>query len=257
MILKNQFVKYILLSVMVLTCGSACKKNGQEPPTDKKPDEFGKIAYFAQASGKNNKLPASTNKGVKVMADAQNTVAVDWSSASVWVEKISFTGKNTQVLDTTIMVKKKLNIFNSGALMGVIKLPAGAYKDINVKMYCRKNSSEEFGIDFLGMFTNTRGEKDSLMVRSSIDFDVAVKVNDIVLNPADNYKATFNFDLAKVLTGISNLAIENNLKSHRGNLYVIWKGGSQDIPFYNQIIQNWQNVASITITKEGANPDWK
>lgn len=244
---------------MLLATGLiSCEKSKDKAGENKNSTAFGNIAYFANASTSGIKSPASVKNSVKLMADsAVNAVAVNWSSASVWVEKISFVGKNRQLLDTTIMVKKKLNIFNSEALMGIIKLPAGAYKDINVKMFCRKNSMEELGLDFIGKFNNTKGGKDSLMVRSSIAFEVDVKVNDIVINPSDNYKATFNFDLSKVLTGISNSDIETRSKTYQDGLYVIWKGGSADIPFYNQIIQNWQNVVSIVITKEGANPVWR
>lgn len=115
------------------------------------------------------------------------------------------------------MVGKNLNIFNSEALVGVIKLPTGAYKDINVKLFCRKSPKCEFAFDFKGTFTNTKGGKYSLMVGSSLPFEADLKVTDIVINPSDHYKATFHFDLTKVLTGLSNSALETTARYYVTN----------------------------------------
>ncbi len=247
-------VKYIIVSFLLGTTLLSCKKNTSDGGKTTTSD-FGKIGYFANAS-------ASTNIKVDGLANHDspvNTVAMNWTSATVWVEKISFIGKNEQSLDTTIMVEKNLNIFNTEALVGVIKLPTGSYKDINVKMFCRKSPKSEFAFSFKGTFLNTKGVKDSLMVGSSYPFTADLKVNDIVINGSDNYKATFHFDLTKVLTGISNVALETTARYYIINgkkQYVIWKGGSKDEPFYDQVINNWQNVASIVITKDRPNPDW-
>ena len=248
------YLKHILSLFLLVITLISCKKNTVDEGKVNTAS-FGKIAYFANAS-------ASTTVKVDGMAKSDtplNTVAVNWSSASVWVEKITFIGKNGQLLDTTIMVEKKLDIFNAEALIGVIKLPIGAYKDINVKMFCKKSPKSEFAFDFKGTFTNTKGGKDSLMVGSSLPFEADLKVTDIVINPSDNYKATFHFDLTKVLTDLSNTALETSARYYMINnkkKYVIWKGGSADEPFYNQVIKNWQSVASIVITKDLSNPDW-
>lgn len=253
-------LKYTLSLFLIGTSIISCKKSDKEIQ-EKNNTTFGNIAIFANASASSIKSNSSIKDGNIQQSDTlANTVDVNWSYASIWVEKISFVGKNEQLLDTTIMVEKKLNIFNAEALMGVVKLPVGAYKDIKVKMFCRKSPKSEFGFDFSGTFTNTQGKKDSIRVGTSYPFEADLKVNDIVLHPADNYKATFHFDLSKVLTGISNSALETTLKPRieaSRNLYTIWKGGSKDEPFYDEIIRNWQNVASIVITKEGANPNWK
>lgn len=251
------FLKYTLGLFLLGTIITACKKgtNIQDDGKEKITSNFGNIAYFANASASAKKGASSTKT---FMADTVvNSVAVNWSSASVWVEKIAFVGKNGTLLDTTIMVGKNINIFNSETLVGVIKLPAGSYKDISVKLFCRKSPKSEFGFDFKGTFINTRGEIDSVRVGSSYPFEADLKVNDIVINPSDNYKATFHFDLTKVLTGISNYSIESTIRKwNNDRSYMIWKGGSKDEPFYNQVIENWQNVASIVVTKERDNPIW-
>ncbi|WP_245221907.1 hypothetical protein [Pedobacter kyungheensis] len=151
------------------------------------------------------------------------------------------------------MVGKKLNIFSADALAGVIQLPAGSYKDAKVRLFCRKSPRSEFALDFKGTFTNSFGVVDSVLVRSSLPFEANLNVSEIVIGQTDNYKATFNFDLSKMLTGISTKALEQGGRSSIGidgkKLYVIWKGGSADEPFYNQIIQHWQSVASVVISK--------
>jgi len=35
-----------------------------------------------------------------------------------------------------------------------------------------------------------------------------------------------------------------------GTPYVIYKGGSQDEPFYDQVVANWQTLATATIVKK-------
>jgi hypothetical protein len=250
----------LLLGTTFISCKKGDHLDSEVGGGEKGTATFGNIAIFASASASGIKATSSTKVVGTLQSDtAVNTVAVNWYYASIWVEKISFVGKNGQSLDTTIMVGKKLDIFNAEALMGVVKLPPGAYKDINVKMFCRKSPKSEFGFDFSGTFMNTQGRKDSVRVGTSYPFEADLKVNDIVLNPADNYKATFHFDLTKVLTGISNSALETRVNPRiedSRNLYRIWKGGSKDEPFYDEIIKNWQNVASIVVTKD-PNPIWK
>lgn len=251
------FLKHTLGVLLLATIITACKKetNVQDEGKETITSNFGNIAYFANASALAKKGNSSTKPN---MAETLvNSVAVNWSSASVWVEKIAFVGKNGTLLDTTIKVAKNINIFNSETLVGIIKLPAGAYKDISVKLFCRKSPKSEFSFDFKGTFISTQGKLDSVRVGSSYPFEADLKTNDIVINTSDNYKATFHFDLTKVLTGISNYSIEStSRKWNNDRSYMIWKGGSKDEPFYDQIIRNWQNVASIVVVKESANPVW-
>lgn len=246
------FSKPVIGILFIALTIASCKKDTDSVSKKRNPD-FGNIAYFAKASG----------LGVKTATVKSNTTLesanVSWSSASVFVEKISFVGKNKELLDTTIIVGKNLNIFSADALMGVIKLPSGSYKNATVKMFCKKSEKSEMAFDFGGTFINTRGGIDSVRVGSSLPFEANLTITDIVINPSDNYKVTFNFDLNKVLTGITNSLLEKEGRSITNNnkkIYIIWKGGSADEPFYNQVIQNWQSVASIVITKENTPPDF-
>ncbi len=247
------FFCYTLGLVLSIATLVSCKKSSGTDDAKAEASNFGNISYFAKAGG-----PGSKTAGTKSTATL-NTVAVDWSSASVYVEKIVFVGKNKQVLDTTIWVSKKLDIFNAAAMVGVIKLPVGSYKDVMVKMFCRKSDKSEMAFDFRGTFTNSKGGKDSIMVGSSYPFEAELAVTNIDINPYDHYKATFSFDLTQVLTGISTSMLENMRGPRPGDQpqrYVIWKGGSADEPFYDEVIRNWQSVASIVVTKEDAMPQF-
>jgi hypothetical protein len=222
----------------------SCKKNSQ--PEEVEPGS-GKISYFAAGSGSVAKAFASKS------IDPSTTVGVTWSSASVYVDKISFVGSANSLLDTTIAVEKKLNILSANALAGVIKLPAGSYKNVKVKLFCLKSMKSELAFHFMGTFTNFLGGTDSVLVGSSYPFEANLSVQEMVIDPAGNYKATFNFDLDKVLTGISTSQMESARKyvtKDGKKIYTIYKGGSADEPFYDQVIRNWQTVASVIVTKE-------
>jgi len=73
------------------------------------------------------------------------------------------------------------------------------------------------------------------MFGSSRPFEANLNVSEITIGKSDNYKATFSFDLNKVLTGISIRVLELGARSYIGKdgkkLYVIWKGGSVDEHF--------------------------
>ncbi|WP_442587195.1 hypothetical protein ACSBL2_14230 [Pedobacter sp. AW31-3R] len=215
---------------------------------EKSAEGFGDISYYAKATGS-----VINTLNLRLPTDTVSTVNVTWSSASVYVEKISFTGKGNNPLDTTITIEKNLNIFNADALAGVIKLPAASYKDVAVKMFCRKSMQSELAFYFKGTFINSNGGTDSVLVGSSLPFEANLAVTEIVIDASDKYKATFNFDLNKVLTGISRPLLEST-RSHTGNdgkkTYAIFKGGSADEPFYDQVIENFQNVAGVAIDKE-------
>ncbi|MEJ6980779.1 hypothetical protein WG906_09985 [Pedobacter sp. P351] len=233
---------FILLAV---TFAISCKK-GDSPETEKITNGHGNISYFAKA----------LVTGVKTSALKSNTilstVSVDWSSASIYVEKISFVGKSSNLLDTTIVIEKNMNIFNLDAMAGVIKLPSGSYKDVKVKLFLKKSPKSALAFNLRGTFMNTKGTKDSLIVASSLPFEANLGVNDITLNPSDNYKVTVTFDLNKVLTDISASLIETvntNLGTNGLRTYVIWKGGSQDVPLFNKVTTNWQTVSSVVISK--------
>lgn len=228
----------------------SCKKNNPAAKTTL----FGKIGYFANAYTS----PDRKVDGLKTDS-VNNALNINWCSATVWVEKINFVGKNGTTLDTTIAVGKNIDIFDTATLIDVIQLPTGTYNDIDVKMYCRKSPKSELAFNFKGTFINPVGITDSLMVGSSFPFEAKLHVNDITINPSDHYKAVFQFDLTKVLTGISLQDLVSKARYYTINNkreYVIWKGGSADEPFYNQVIQNWQDVASINITKDDSNPVW-
>lgn len=238
------FIALLILSTII-----SCKKS-----TDTADTQYGKgkISYFAKASFTNSK-----NAKTAVIAgdSVVNSIAVNWTYATVWVEKINFSGSKSGFLDTTVMIERNLNIFNLDAFAGFIQLPEGSYKDVKVKMFCRKSPKSEFAFDFRGTFTNTSGSTDSIRVGSSYPFEADVTVTEITMNNNDDYKVTANFNLDKVLAGIKAQSIEMNVLPQPGKggskNYVIWKGGSQDVPFYNQIIQNWQNVTTVNVSKGG------
>jgi len=240
--------KHCLAILLMASSIVSCKKNIDSDAAS----GSGKISYFVKANSS-----SSSNKKVSAVIDSSLIkIAVNWSSATVWVEKISFVAQSKNLLDTTIMVGKKLNIFSADALAGVIKLPAGSYKDVKVKMYCRKSPQSDFAFDFQGTFENTKGGTDSIRVGSSLPFEANLAVTDIVINPSDDYRATFNFNLNNTLTGITIGTVErlvgNRIGKDNKKHYVIWKGGSAEEPLYNEIIANWQTVASVNISKGGA-----
>ena len=232
----------ILLIVLVAT---SCKKNNS---VVKSAWGHGNLSYFAKASGAG--IKSAANKSNNIL---EETAVVNWTSASIYVEKISFVGKSNNLIDTTISVEKNINLFSADALTGIFELPAGAYKDVKVKMFLRKSPRSEMALNLKGTFINTYGGKDSLMVGSSYPFEADLGVTDITINPSDAYHVTFNFNLDKVLTGISTSLLQTT-RSYVGTdnkiIYVIWKGGSQDEPFYDQVIKNWQTVVSASVVKK-------
>jgi len=238
----------LFLTVLVLV---SCKKD--EAAENKNPT-FGNISYFAKASLGTVK---TANNGVSVNAISADSVVktdVGWSSASVYVEKISFAGRSNNLLDTTIIIEKNLNIFSASALAGVIKLPSGSYKDVKVKLFCKKSLKSELAFTFKGTVVNRKGGIDSVLVGSSLPFEANLAVPDITINQSDSYKATFNFDLSRILLGISIGMLESGARNYTGTdgkkMYVIYKGGSASEPFYDQVIANWQSVASVAVVKE-------
>ena len=237
--LNNTFI------VLLVVFATSCKKNNL---TVKNSTSNGGISYFAKASGTGIKATATRSNNI-----LSGTAVVEWSSASIYVEKISFVGISNNLLDTTISVEKNLNLFSADALAGVINLPTGSYKDVKVKMFLKKSPKSELAFNLKGTFINTWGGRDSLMVASSYPFEANLGVTDITINPSDNYTVIFNFNLDKGLTGISTELLQT-ARSYAGIdnklMYVIWKGGSQDEPLYNEIINNWQTVASVTISKK-------
>lgn len=236
--------KYFLIVLLSLLMVTSCKKE-DFPVADA--GGYGNLSYFAKASG----------TGVKRMGtqsnNTTNSVAVEWSAASVYVEKIAFVGKSDNLLDTTIIVGKNIDIFSADALAGIIQLPTGSYKDVKVKLFARKSDKSEMAFNLKGTFINTKGGRDSVMVGSSYPFEANLEVTDIVINASDKYNATFTFDLDKVLSGISTELLQTARsypRTENNMLYVIWKGGSDEEPFYDQVIENWQTVASVVVSKQ-------
>ncbi|EHQ31093.1 hypothetical protein [Mucilaginibacter paludis] len=243
---KYAFGVFLISSVII-----SCKKGAEQ--TKNSSAGYGNISYFAKASVSAGGKTVASIKSLALSDSAATTVVVDWASASVYVEKISFVGQSDNLLDTTITIEKKLNIFNADALAGVFQLPAGSYKNVQVKMFCKKSAKSDLAFNLRGTFTNTKGGTDSVLVASSLPFEANIAVTDIVIVPADKYKITFNFDLSKVLTGITNRMLEtakSNVGKDNKRTYIIWKGGSAEEPFFNQVIANWQTVASVVVNKE-------
>lgn len=242
-------LKQSFAALLVVLFVSSCKK--QDTVKEKIKLE-GKVSYFVKASG------TAPKRAVAMVADSSVSGAyVKWSSASIFVEKISFVARNNNLLDTTIIVNKNLNIINENVLTGIFNLPSGSYKDVKVKLFLKKANYPELAFKLNGTFENKQGGTDSIMVASSLPFEANLEVNDITINSfedhSDNYKVVFNFNLDKVLAGISasdlQAAASSNIIDGKKSYY-IWKGGSQDVPFFNQVTTNWQNVATAVISKD-------
>lgn len=248
--MKLLSLKHFLIVLLALTVLTSCEK--EDPPVtnaDPVANEggYGNVSYFAKASGTGVRRIGNTPN------NTSNSVAVEWSAASIYVEKIAFVGESDNLLDTTIVVEKNINIFNAEALTGIIQLPTGSYKDVKVKLFARKSEKSELAFNLRGTFINTKGGTDSVIVGSSYPFEANLKVTDIVINPSDEYNVTFTFDLDKVLSGISTELLQT-ARSYTGKdnsvMYVIWKGGSDEEPFYDQVIENWQTVATVDVSKK-------
>jgi hypothetical protein len=242
--MKSIFLKISCL-LMVSLASTSCKKNSTPTKTAL---GFGDISYFAKATGTAVKTAA-----IKSNSILSDQVDVDWVSATIYIEKISFVGNGSNQIDTTISVERKINLFSSDALAGIIQLPTGSYKDVKVKLLLRKSPKSDLAFYLKGTFMNLQGQQDSLLVASSYPFEVNLGITDITINASDKYKAIFSFDLDKGLTGISTASLQTARSRESYNHpinYVIWKGGSQDEPFYDQVVANWQNVASVIVSKE-------
>lgn len=242
--------------VIAAIVASSCKK-GADPEKEK--TEFGKISYVVKASNTGQKSVASIGSRSQNSSpiDTLTQVDVTWTSATVYVDKISFKGRTDSLLDTTIIVAKNLDLFNPNSLVGVVTLPAGSYHDVDVKMLCRKSmlpnvAFDYFAFHFKGTFMNHGGGIDSVKVGSSFPFEASLSLPEMIISNSGNYVATFNFDLNKVLRGISRQQLQTAPKyySNGKTTYSIFKGGSGDEPFYNQVIENWQNLANVTITEQ-------
>ncbi|MEJ2881090.1 hypothetical protein [Pedobacter sp. GR22-6] len=250
--LSSAFLGLLILASTV----SSCEKSNDP---EKEKSGFGKISYVAKASNSGRKNLSSIGNRTQVSStiDTLTQVDVTWSSATVYVDKISFKGINSSLLDTTITVEKNLDLFNANSLAGVVTLPSGSYQDVAVKMLCRKSlipgiATNYFAFHFKGTFVNAAGGIDSVLVGSSYPFEASLSVPEIVIGTSGNYVATFNFDLNKVLKGISRQQLQTAPSFFRNGqrIYSIFKGGSGDEPFYNQVVENWQNLANVTITEE-------
>lgn len=235
-----RFVRNTLLIILIAQAIISCKKDSSNSPDSK---GRAKVSYFAKASG-------TRIKSASTIFDQVSAAEVSWSTATIFVDKISFVGKSDNLIDTTVLVQKNINLLNPNALTGIIELPSGSYKDVKVKMFLRKNNWPEVAFYLKGTFINTSGGRDSLLVGSSLPLEVNLSVPDITIDPSQAYNVTFSFDLDKGLTGITNSMLQTARNNGVGTPYVIYKGGSQDEPLYDQVVANWQTVATATIVKE-------
>lgn len=213
---------------------------------------YGNISFVAKAS--TSQLKASALKTVKIGSSdsAASPLQVNWSSATVYIEKITFTGKSINLLNTTVMIQKNLDLLAGNSTVGNIKLPTGSYKDVEVKMYCKKFVWPELAFFFKGTFQSIHGSRDSIILASSLPFEASLSVPEILVNPADTYKATFNFNLTNLLSGFSVETMESatNNTDAGTRKYTIFRGGSESPPLFDRLLQNWHNVTDVLITKD-------
>ncbi|MCD0489925.1 hypothetical protein LPB86_16910 [Pedobacter sp. MC2016-14] len=243
------FYTGILLVSVAIT---SCQKELEPEKNPTLPSGYGNISFVAKASSSKTKVSALNGIKINNVDSAAIPLEVDWSSATVYVEKITFTGKSNNLLDTTVMVEKNLDLLAVNSIAGNIKLPSGSYKDVEVKMYCKKFVWPELAFFFKGTFKSFHGTRDSIILASSLPFQASLRVPEIVIKPVDKYKATFNFNLINLLSGFSLRTMESAQQINRDGkrTYSIFKGGSENPPLFNELLQNWQNVTEVLISKD-------
>jgi hypothetical protein len=89
-----------------------------------------------------------------------------------------------------------------------------------------------------------------LYIGNSDLFNVNLNVNNVVVEKSSTYNMVFNFELNKVLAGITIQQLENAYKDPN-RVNAVYISSSVSIDLYNKIKSNWENLSSVYITKDG------
>lgn len=240
---KYLYTAVIALSVLAISC----KKDNSASKTTQTGST--KISYFAQAKTLNG--AKSSLRLNDVIDSSAISPAVTWSSATIFIDQISFNGvTGNSTVDSTITVQKKVDMLSANPYVGDLQLPVGSYNNVQSRLLMRKSKNSDLTFELYGTFTNTKGIVTSLYIGNSDLFNVNLKVNNVVIEKNSTYNMVFNFDLNKVLAGITIQQLENAYKDPN-RINAVYISSSVSIDLYNKIKSNWENLSSVYITKDG------
>jgi len=240
----------------IIIAASALTISCQKDKNSHKSTQTGstKISYFAQAKTINGAKSSLENKFLKLNATVDSSAispAVTWNSATIFIDQISFNGSmGNGTVDSTITVQKKVDMLSSNPYVGDIQLPVGSYKDVKSRLLMRKSQHSDLTFELNGTFTNSKGILTSLYIGNSDLFNVNLNVNNVVVEKSSTYNMVFNFELNKVLAGITIQQLENAYKDPN-RVNAVYISSSVSIDLYNKIKSNWENLSSVYITKDG------
>ncbi|SEO05129.1 hypothetical protein SAMN05192574_105118 [Mucilaginibacter gossypiicola] len=240
---KNLYTAIIALSALAISCK---KDNGANKTAQ---TGSAKISYFAQAKTING--AKSSLKLNDVIDSSAISPPVTWSSATIFIDQISFngvTGNNT--VDSTITVQKKVDMLSANPYVGDIQLPVGSYNNVKSRLLMRKSQHSDLTFELSGTFVNTKGVVTSLYIGNSDLFNVNLNVNNVAVEKGSTYNMVFNFELNKVLAGITIQQLENAYKDPN-RVNAVYISSSVSVDLYNKIKSNWENLSSVYITKDG------
>jgi len=226
-----------LIGICLLIAFFACKKSKTSLPDQ---SNNGVVTYYAKAITSNSQNSVSSNS----KSNTKNSSAIGqikWKSASIYVTGIAFEGTNSSQVISSKVINANLNLFAIDDSIGKIGLPLGEYKDVKVMLHLKKSEKSELSFLLKASFTDRKGIVIPLQIANSDEFQVKLSVVDILINPNKNYKAVINYQLDKVLEGISSEELEAGYRYPDGTIGI---SSSVNEVMYNKIKKNWQITAS-------------
>ena len=184
------------------------------------------------------------NKNATIVAGRMQSGTLNWTSGSVFVEKIDFEAEKDDDMEWELesRVRRKIDLFGSVSQLGEIQLAPGRYDEVEVELDLGSPAGDT-AVVLRGSYVNSAGTNIPVVffIREAVELEA--EAENVVLTGTEEYSFLTTFNLAQLTSGISQSQL-NNATLSNGVLVISANSNSS---LYSKLLSNLNNMDGVEL----------
>jgi hypothetical protein len=227
-----QFIAPVLLCIFIAGCQKDSVHDGELVYNFKPINLSASLGTVASASGQ--PVAAGSNGSIQ------------WTTGRFNIAKIELSGKkDASVISIEQNNLTDVDILKLGTISGSVVLPAGTYKDLEVKLKFAAATDTKRPLTLVGKYIEASGTQIPVEVHFYDDLELKRSVSELVIN-GDKYTADVTLEINNLVKGLVQSDFGQTTRGTNNSIFV---SSTVNTALYNKLKANLSLVPVVTITK--------